>query len=165
MERHVLFRRSPWEGLYIKEMVLTNYEKHKKQKISICNICLKEDRLSWDHVPPKGGIKLSAVEQEPLMQYLTGNYDERKYIISQNGVKYRTLCPKCNAYLGSNYDISMNKFTLEVGQLLKSKVILPSTINISTKPAHLVRSICGHLFLIKGFKIWFLLVIYLTLAV
>lgn len=128
---------------------LTNYQKYKKEKVSQCNICLEESSLSWDHVPPKGGIKLTAVEQEPLMQYLSGHYDNREYKISQNGVKYRTLCSKCNAKLGSHYDISLNQFAQEIGQILKSRISLPSTINILTKPSHLIRSICGHLLAAK----------------
>jgi len=133
----------------VEKVISTNYQKNKKSKVSLCNICLEEASLSWDHVPPKGGIKLTAVEQEPLLQYLRGSNDERKYKISQNGVKYRTLCSKCNAKLGSYYDISLNQFTLEIGKLLKSKIILPNKVDITTKPSHLVRSICGHLLAAK----------------
>ncbi|MCR8928846.1 hypothetical protein NLI92_004269 [Priestia megaterium] len=128
----------------------TNYKKHRREKISQCNICLKEAKLSWDHVPPKGGIKLTAVEQEPLLQYLSRNDEERKFNTSQNGVKYRTLCSDCNSKLGSCYDPTLNQFALEIGQILKSKLTLPQTINIKTKPSHLIRSICGHLLAAKN---------------
>ncbi|MGE1198303.1 hypothetical protein ACQJ18_26825 [Priestia megaterium] len=126
------------------------YKKYSREKVSKCNICLKEANLSWDHVPPKAGIKLTAVEQEPLMQYLSGDYEERTYKISQNGVKYRTLCPECNAKLGSYYDISLNNFAKEIGQILKSRVAFPKIIKIKTKPSHLVRAICGHLLAAKN---------------
>lgn len=82
---------------------------------------------------------------------LNTNYKKhkREYKISQNGVKYRTICSNCNAKLGSLYDITLNKFTSEIGQLIKSRISLPDTINITTKPSHIKRSVCGHLLAAK----------------
>ena len=31
--------------------------KFKREKVSQCNICKRVKPLSWDHVPPKGGIR------------------------------------------------------------------------------------------------------------
>src|SRR6056297_3557589 len=84
--------------------------KCKREKVSQCNICKKVKALSWDHVPPKGGISLTSVEQETVFQRLTINGEKRKYTISQNGVKFRTICKECNEKIGSKYDPVLNDF-------------------------------------------------------
>ena len=38
------------------------YRKFKRRRIGPCNICGVVGPLSWDHVPPKGGIELEPVE-------------------------------------------------------------------------------------------------------
>ena len=79
----------------------------KKQKYGICKICLSNCKLTEDHVPPKGGID---VEEVIIKNYLDSISKEReikgKHIfISQNGVKFPTICGKCNnENLGKYYD-------------------------------------------------------------
>jgi hypothetical protein len=121
----------------------------KRNKVGVCNICRQSASLSWDHVPPKGGIELKAVEQITILQSLTGNPGEQKSRISQNGVKYRTLCNHCNNRLGANYDLVLNDFALGVGRILKSVVTVPPIIHYKTQPAKLMRSILGHLLAAK----------------
>jgi hypothetical protein len=122
----------------------------KRGKVDICNICKKSASLSWDHVPPKGGIDLKPVEQVTILQHLAGNPEEQKFHISQNGVKYRTLCKHCNERLGHSYDPVLNSFALGVGQILKSIVEVPPIIHYKTQPAILIRAILGHLLAAKG---------------
>lgn len=122
----------------------------KRSKVGICNICKQSASLSWDHVPPKGGIDLKPVEQVTILQRLTGNPEEQKSRISQNGVKYRTLCNHCNNRLGTSYDPVLNNFALGVGRILKSVVAVPPIIHYKTQPAKLIRSILGHLLAAKG---------------
>jgi hypothetical protein len=122
----------------------------KRRKIGFCNICKKLAPLSWDHVPPKGGIDLKPVEQITILQRLSGNFEELRPRISQNGVKYRTLCKHCNECLGHSYDPVLNDFALGVGRVLKSIVEVPKIIHYKTQPAILIRSILGHLLAAKG---------------
>lgn len=119
------------------------YTKYKKEKFGICNVCLKEADLSWDHVPPKGGLELSAVEMQSILQRVSKNND--KFVISQNGVKYRTICKKCNEFFGKTYDKPFNDFVKSISLYLNSKLILPKTIYFKTQPNFLVKAILAHL--------------------
>jgi hypothetical protein len=124
--------------------------KFKRGKVGRCNICKKRKHLSWDHVPPKGGIYLSAVEQETVFSHMTVAKINRKYSISQNGVKYRTICKECNEKIGSKFDPVLNGFARGIGNILKSNLILPSIIYYKTKPNLLIRAILAHLLAAKA---------------
>jgi hypothetical protein len=133
-----------------KENTYLYSTKFKREKVSQCNICKKIKSLSWDHVPPKGGIHLSSIEQETVFQHMTMSKDNRKYSISQNGVKYRTICKECNEIIGRKYDPVLNDFAYNVGKFLKTKLTLPSIIYYKTKPNLLIRAILGHLLATKA---------------
>lgn len=133
-----------------KENTYLYFIKFKREKVSQCNICKKIKPLSWDHVPPKGGIRLASVEQETVFQHMTMPKDNRKYSISQNGVKYRTICKECNEIIGRKYDPVLNDFAYNVGKILKTKLTLPSIIYYKTKPNLLIRAILGHLLAAKA---------------
>lgn len=122
----------------------------KRDKVSQCNICKKVKALSWDHVPPKGGIILSSVEQETVFQRLTITSGKRKYKISQNGVKYRTICKECNEKVGSRYDPVLNDIADGVGKIVKSNLKLPSIIHYKTKPNLLIRAVLAHILAAKA---------------
>lgn len=80
------------------------YAKSKREKVSICNLCRETKDMSWDHVPPKGGVTLSAVKMETVFSLMAGDSEQAKFRESQNGMKYRTICSDCNSYLGSEFD-------------------------------------------------------------
>lgn len=104
--------------------------------------------MTWDHVPPQGSIEIQPVEQENILNRLTQK--ERKYNISQNGVKFRTLCSVCNnGELGGKLDPILIKFSQTVTRFLKTNIILPSIIEIETKPTALIRAILAHLLAAK----------------
>ena len=133
-----------------KENTQLYFTKFKREKVSQCNICKKKKHLSWDHVPPKGGIYLSAVEQETVFSRMTVTNINRKYSISQNGVKYRTICKECNEKIGRKFDPVLNGFARGIGNILKSNLILPSIIYYKTKPNLLIRAILAHLLAAKA---------------
>ena len=133
-----------------KENTQLYFTKFKREKVSQCNICKRIKPLSWDHVPPRGGIHLSSVEQETVFQHMTMPKDNRKYSISQNGVKYRTICKECNEIIGRKYDPVLNDFAYNVGKILKTKLTLPSIIYYKTKPNLLIRAILAHLLAAKA---------------
>jgi len=121
------------------------YKKYKrKDKISICNICLKKKSLTWDHVPPKGGINLSRIKQENILQKITNLKNTPQYSYSQNGVKYRTICKKCNEDLGHYYDNELNNFSISIRRIFETQIILPSTMQFKVKPNKIIKSVCGH---------------------
>lgn len=106
--------------------------------------------MTWDHVPPQGGIKLTPVEQELVFDRLTADAKGRFYSISQNGVKFRTICGKCNnTWLGKKYDPALNEFTVTTGKLLQTTIHLPSIINVRARPTAIARAVLGHMLAAK----------------
>lgn len=55
----------------------------KREKKSLYNICRQERDLTWDHIPPKGAIELTAVEIETVFNRLVANIEDRSFTISQ----------------------------------------------------------------------------------
>lgn len=127
------------------------YLKNMRANVGHCNICGKKAPLSWDHVPPKGGIELTPVEQETVFQRLVARpEDSLKYFESQNGVKYRSICADCNSTLGHSFDPVLNEFAISIGRMLRTSSALPAVVHVNTKPNRLVRAIFGHLLAAKG---------------
>lgn len=131
-----------------RKKFVRHYIDTKREKVSPCNICRREDELTWDHVPPKGGIDLSAVEMEKVFELFVGK-EEVKFSESQNGVKYRTICKRCNETLGHRYDPALNEFSLTVGRYLRSGLTFPSVVHHRARPAAMIRGILGHLLAAK----------------
>lgn len=129
---------------------MTHYFKYKRNKIGPCNICLAQSKLTWDHIPPKGGIELTEVEQKNIMQHLTDSKNTN-YVLSQNGVKYRTICSTCNnSLLGAKYDTALNAFTNELSSFLKTSLQIPPVVMFRTQPGMIIKCIIGHLLAAKG---------------
>jgi len=129
-----------------------HYLKFKREQAGRCNICGKIDKLTWDHVPPKGGHLMNDIEQESIFQYLAGSDGERKYQLSQNGVKYRSICGTCNnTLLGAICDPTLNELAADVMLMMKTKIMLPkATIHVRTKPALICKSLLGHMLSATG---------------
>lgn len=109
-----------------------------------CNICGVDGPLTEDHTPPKGCARPTAME----LQHVAHRLDAQRAIKTKanDGVKYRTLCARCNcALLGGRYDPVLIDFTSQVSRLLASNLTLPATMTVPTKPALLMRAIWGHL--------------------
>jgi len=121
------------------------YRKFKRRRFGLCNLCMKEKVLTWDHVPPKGGIELHAVEIDRVTSELITEHQLQKPEISHDGLKFRTLCAHCNSLLGKKYDPALNEFALTIGKLLKSSLQFPEIIHIEIKPTAVIRSVLGHL--------------------
>lgn len=126
------------------------YSKIRREQSGRCNLCRNEGRLSWDHVPPKGGIDLTAVEIRNVLETLTNKPGEGRYRISQNGIKYRTICKACNEWLGQEYDPVLNQFARDVAKFLRSNLELPNIAKIRTTPHRLIRGLLGHLLAAKA---------------
>ena len=124
---------------------MTFYIKNKRDKVGICNICLKEKKLSWDHVPPKGSVEITEVEIENIFNKITSSNNKRQYKLSQNGLKFRTICKKCNEKIGELYDPGINEFSKGVGSYLKSNLYLPPKIYYKAKPIKIIRGVLAHL--------------------
>ncbi|MEW6587366.1 MAG: hypothetical protein AB1442_17380 [Nitrospirota bacterium] len=132
-----------------KKKFVRHYVNTKREKVGPCNICKTHTELTWDHVPPKGGIDLTVVEMEKVSELLVAGHDEIKFSESQNGVKYRTVCRSCNETIGHRYDPALNEFSLTVGRYLKSGLSFPRVVHHRAKPAAMIRAILGHLIAAK----------------
>jgi hypothetical protein len=112
-----------------------------------CNICGEIGPLTEDHTPPKGCYKPTQVELQSLLRRLAKvPSKERKSRHSQNGVKFRTLCHRCNnSLLGAEYDPPFIAFVNQIAQILRSTIALPSTLPIPAQPQAILRSLLGHM--------------------
>lgn len=111
-----------------------------------CNICGETGPLTEDHSPPKSCVKPTAVQIRHIVELLSGQGVVEKGRISQNGVKFRTLCHRCNNdLLGLCYDPPLASFTKQVSQLLSSYAALPATARIQGNPQRIMRAVFGHL--------------------
>ena len=108
----------------------------KKQMIGYCRICGKLRELSEDHIPPQSCGNKSPVE------YYFGS----KRIISQNGLKFKTICTECNnERLGAIYDKELMKLYNEVKPIYNTKLYLTikySIIEFNTQ--NVIKSLLGH---------------------
>ena len=115
-------------------------------KVGMCNICGESGPLTEDHTPPKGAARATQVEMRHIGDLLSAKKSEGKRCVSQNGVKFRTLCGRCNnSLLGANYDIAFNDFCQKTASYLKSSLALPRKLYIKGKPQKIMRSLIGHL--------------------
>src|SRR5690554_4141941 len=76
---------------------------HTRISAGFCLVCGKHGKLSWDHVPPKGAIAITKVEQRHITEMMGTNAKKIRGVSSSNGSKFRTICHHCNNYhIGSN---------------------------------------------------------------
>jgi len=116
------------------------------KKVGPCNICGTHSLLTDDHIPPKGISRLGQVAMMDIVDLLSVQRPSKSTRYSQNGVKYRTLCKKCNnERLGLGYDPTLISLANDVRAFLESSLHLPTEMHIPTKPNRLVRSVVGHL--------------------
>lgn len=112
----------------------------------VCNICGKLGPLTEDHTPPKGCIRVAPIAIQHIVDRLGASPSDVKGRVSQNGIKYRTLCSKCNnSLLGSAYDPALIDFVNTVGSYIKSTLTLPKQMSLPTRPQKIMRAVLGHL--------------------
>ncbi|WP_430955423.1 metal-binding protein [Pseudomonas sp. ES4] len=82
---------------------LTERRNHTEITKGFCLICGEHGPLSIDHVPPKGSITITRVEQVHLTELLGAKLPSVKGVKSPNGSKFKTICLACNTkHLGAN---------------------------------------------------------------
>ncbi|MBN1469398.1 MAG: hypothetical protein JXM74_10405 [Fusobacteriaceae bacterium] len=94
-----------------------------KKIIDYCALCGKEEKLSFEHVPPqstgnKGNIQLSNFVDE--LDNIDNPHFIRKYgKIYQNGVGYKSLCESCNKTTGSWYGSDYKSWKQQIEKIRK----------------------------------------------
>ena len=124
-----------------------NYIKLKKEREDVCNLCGQIKHLTWDHVPPKAAGNINEVNVNTLFTGLpTEDKYQKRY---QSGIKFRTICDKCNNDILGNYDMAYKNFIAKIVQLMNSNIILPEQLKISVEINKVCKAICGHILAAK----------------
>lgn len=119
------------------------YRKQKREIIDKCNICGQVTNLTWDHVPPKFCFNNQIIKFNSIIEL---NQKDVESQVSQNGVKYRSICSMCNnSLLGRNYDVEFKKLV----DILYNIYITPGEIGQyieiqGLKINKIARAIVGH---------------------
>ena len=121
------------------------YRKFKRRRAGPCNICGEVGSLTWDHVPPKGGIELEPVEIDRAAAAYVSSLASEKPEVSHDSLRFRTICAKCNSLLGATYDPALNELARTVGRFLRTPLTLPAVVQVETRPTAVVRAVLGHL--------------------
>lgn len=113
-----------------------------------CNICCSVEKLTADHVPPKGTQKIRQVDLFRIVDVLSMDrpVSWKRARHMQSGTFYRSICGRCNnSLLGAKYDPVLVKFANSITEIVRSTLHLPSYIQVSTEPGLLARAVLGHL--------------------
>ena len=123
-------------------LLIRTFGKH----VGECNICGSIGKLTEDHSPPKSCVRPKAVQIRHIISLLADQGVQEKGRISQNGLKFRTLCHRCNnELLGLRYDPALAEFTNRASHVLSSSLRLPTVINVRGRPQLIMRAVFGHL--------------------
>jgi len=109
---------------------------------NICNICCNyfKDGLSEDHVPPKCMGNVGLFHYVNLFNYMM--LKEIKYHgISRNGIKYQTVCQKCNNEKLKIFDDAINAL---FSNFIETNISNKISIRLRVKPNKIIRGIMGH---------------------
>jgi hypothetical protein len=108
-----------------------------------CNICELVKPLTEDHVPPKCCLEELRLQLEPFEHRLRAAPPALP--LSQNGVRYKTLCGSCNSMLGLKWDPTLARLLKDVRQWLRSPLLLGDRWSVGTSAEAIVRCLFGHL--------------------
>lgn len=122
------------------------YEKASEDQV--CNICLSKTKLTWDHVPPKGVVGNHAVLIDSLASRMVTRKAFQQNVVSQNGVKFKTICADCNGRLKRG-DLYLKRFAKQVSRIIESPIYLARPIIVTLEPHIIMRSILGHIMAAK----------------
>lgn len=124
--------------------------------IGHCNICSAYGKLTRDHVPPKGSVKISQMLSLSLIHSLGLDSPKKAKIkgrLSQNGIKFPTLCGSCNnKLLGTELDPFLNEFVGKALTSIKQSTPAHSHIPISCNPHKTSRAFLGHITAASDYK-------------
>lgn len=120
----------------------------------LCNICLRPKTLTEDHVPPKGVVGNDAVIIDPVLSRMATGKPFQHKLISQNGVKFKTICADCNGRMKQG-DNRLKRLAREVRSIIESPIYRLRPVLVNTPPNIIMRSVLGHLLAAKtetGYK-------------
>lgn len=117
--------------------------------LSRCNICLSRTPLSEDHIFPRCITPPGPKIVKELFKTINPNQPWRRNTkIAQNGLKFKTLCQKCNNdILGGHHDKELESFYLKANkEITLHKYVNSKFLHIKdVKLNKISRAIAGHL--------------------
>jgi hypothetical protein len=130
-----------------QELLAINNSRKNACRQGFCNICQTFGGLTNDHVPPQGSMPPRKVGLKSLPGFVECGSTRIERLVSQNGIKFRTLCNRCNnARLGKRYDPALNELSKRMAGIVRSRqVSLPPRVTVTMKPQRVARSVVGHL--------------------
>jgi hypothetical protein len=134
-------------GIYSRN--ISNRINHVNIKEGYCLICGAFAKLTQDHVPPKGSITLTKIEQQHVTEMMGVRTDKLKGVKSTNGSKFKTICQNCNnMHLGGNDD-EISKVTSSLTAEIKKYLDEPFSINnhivVPVQAKKYARAMIGHI--------------------
>ena len=114
----------------------------------LCNICGDHGPLTKDHTPPKGYARAVPVLIDDIISHIgtTRARAHERTIKSSDGVKFRSLCERCNRdLLGTIYDPGLIELGERVHRLLTTDVCIPRLSSVLVRPQRVMKSVMGHL--------------------
>ncbi|AVQ86461.1 metal-binding protein [Plesiomonas shigelloides] len=123
--------------------------KHLRIKEGYCLICGEFGMLSADHVPPKGSVTITKVEQRHVTEMMGATAKSLKGIESINGSKFKTICRKCNGDVLGVCDMEISRVTREltnkINRYFSSANCITDTVVVDIDALMYVRGMIGHI--------------------
>jgi hypothetical protein len=110
-----------------------------------CALCGHYSKLTDDHIPPASAGNFDRWNARSYLAASTANQDLLYGRRFNSGVRFRALCADCNNGLGAKEDQTIAAFFADVKKLVESRIILTSTVKITTKPNQLYKGLMAHL--------------------
>lgn len=106
---------------------------------NICNVCLTEQQLTADHVPPQGTGNRDKLRYQSYLNYVTQPDFKKQY--SQNGLSWRTVCDECHRKIGRHDPAIADLFSIIKAQYkVRNRPYQP----IRIKPSAIIRGTLMH---------------------
>jgi hypothetical protein len=118
-----------------------------------CNICLRAEILTEDHVPPKRCLCDRSVHLYGLKDLIRIDEVPAFYTRSNDGLRYRTICSYCNNTLLGSYDDDLKALVDAISNFCESRLVLPRRspeLPLRCRPRAVLQSVLGHLLSAKS---------------
>ena len=114
----------------------------KEEGVDVCNLCRNKivQGLSEDHVPPKCMGNKGKFHYVNYLNFCT-NSTVDYYGIFNGGIKYKTVCEKCNNEELYPFDVEIDKF---VRAYHENKNKNNNVVEIECKPQLIIKGLIGH---------------------
>lgn len=122
---------------------------HTKIQQGYCLVCGNYGRLTQDHVPPKGSITITKIEQRHVVEVIGEDTNPVRGVASPNGSKFKTICANCNnSHIGENdQEVARvnRELTVQVKQYFNDINAVLSEISVEVNALKYARAMAGHI--------------------